>query len=507
MPRRKGTKPEADQEGGGKPWEVRALVDFLSYSKTKMTDEAKLLFLVLDGHARMETYCFPGNGYLEAETGKKERAIRVILNQLIDGGWIERFRKKGKKGTRLGFVLLRRVNPYVYPAATTPEEIARAMAALQAQANTEDCVPDAASSRQKNAAELPRPTGVVKQANNPSVAPPGGGSASVKQDGTAGRPAEADASLRPAIAGSSLRSAGGAAVPEKIKGEIAAGIIAKATTILAEGGNEDDVAEAIYNTSQVQAWVKQLWPAAREDNDDPIWGYKGLIEQTLATVSTRVRLGFIPIRQADQEIEVASLAPVVARAGRLFPGDPGIGARVGTLAKDYAADWIVCAIEAAERKAETGATVTWGYVVVALKNIAAEGGPPAKAVNPAEARRALRKLIDNISYCKQAIETAEYVMFHLRTAETHPDSQRGKLVLRENPAPITERIASQEKYIERCKANAIQARADLRAASPEEMDKIERTEQVLREMGIQSGWENKAAASAPATSPSSSPPS
>jgi hypothetical protein len=116
-----------------KGWEVRSSIDFLDAQVTPITDQGKILFLILESFARSEPFCFPGNARLMPMAGKKERAIRYSLGELEERGWIRRvYDGKSLKVDRTGIIFLRRSNPSM-PAADTPQKEAEARELLLAK--------------------------------------------------------------------------------------------------------------------------------------------------------------------------------------------------------------------------------------------------------------------------------------------------------------------------------------------------------------------------------------
>jgi hypothetical protein len=114
---------------GPRPWLITVTMDFVSAEATPLSEEAKQVFLALEGFARNKPYCWPGNSRLEQIAGKKGRALRVLYSELERGGWITRVRSTDGKKKRDGFILRRRANPSM-PAAGTAEAVAEAKAAI-----------------------------------------------------------------------------------------------------------------------------------------------------------------------------------------------------------------------------------------------------------------------------------------------------------------------------------------------------------------------------------------
>lgn len=110
-----------------KPYVMYMSEEFIS--NNPMSDQAFRLFLLLEGCAERRTYCAPTNESLMELTGKSLRAVRYTINELERDGWIKRVLVKGEKIRRAGFILLKRSGPTA-PAATTPQAIAAAEAAL-----------------------------------------------------------------------------------------------------------------------------------------------------------------------------------------------------------------------------------------------------------------------------------------------------------------------------------------------------------------------------------------
>lgn len=106
-------------------WIVRSRADFFDASVNPLSDQAKCLFLLLEGHARHRPFCYPRNTTLARMAGKSERAVRGVLSTLEEAGWILRMMVPGKKSDRQGIILLRRSDPSMR-AANTPELIEKA---------------------------------------------------------------------------------------------------------------------------------------------------------------------------------------------------------------------------------------------------------------------------------------------------------------------------------------------------------------------------------------------
>jgi hypothetical protein len=98
------TRPNAE-------WRVRVPMGFLDARRTPMSDQARVMLLILEGYARTDPDCFPGNGELAAMTGKKVRSVQLILDELEAGGWIARTYGDGSRPERKGIQLVRRVDP------------------------------------------------------------------------------------------------------------------------------------------------------------------------------------------------------------------------------------------------------------------------------------------------------------------------------------------------------------------------------------------------------------
>jgi hypothetical protein len=119
------------------PWFVRCSVDFLDARVTPLSDRARYVLEVLDGFARTDPFCFPSNEALAAMTGKTDRAIRDILEELDAAKWTERLFTEAGRPERVGIIMLRRVDPRM-PAADTPERRAEAVSALHARKGAPD---------------------------------------------------------------------------------------------------------------------------------------------------------------------------------------------------------------------------------------------------------------------------------------------------------------------------------------------------------------------------------
>jgi hypothetical protein len=124
------TEPDLPPEQSG--WFVRAFTDtFLNACVTKMSDRARFVLMILDASARTDPFCFPSNEWLQERTGKSERSLLEVLDEL-EGTWIHRVYTEAKRRERIGFIMLRRVDPAM-PAADSPEAIERAEASLRAK--------------------------------------------------------------------------------------------------------------------------------------------------------------------------------------------------------------------------------------------------------------------------------------------------------------------------------------------------------------------------------------
>jgi hypothetical protein len=134
-----------------------------------MSDRAFRVFMVLDGRARTDPFCFPGNEWIRARTGKSGTALVEIFAELEGAGWLRRVFTEAKKKERIGFILLRRVDPDL-PAADTPDRIAQAEASLRARVEGQF---DSGNplSRDPETAEIRQPRrrkSAIKDAGNPS---------------------------------------------------------------------------------------------------------------------------------------------------------------------------------------------------------------------------------------------------------------------------------------------------------------------------------------------------
>jgi hypothetical protein len=103
-------------------WLVEASRDFLDARACPLSDQAKVLLLILESFARENPFCFPGNKRLLEMANKCERAVQYGLEELERAGWILRVFVGGKKKKRTGFIMLRRSSPFA-ACATTPAQI------------------------------------------------------------------------------------------------------------------------------------------------------------------------------------------------------------------------------------------------------------------------------------------------------------------------------------------------------------------------------------------------
>lgn len=140
-------KPKPEGDGS---WVVRVSDSFTDHRATPLSDKAFRVLMVMERYARAKAFCSMGNGSLARRTGKKDRAIQGIVAELIRSGWICRVTAGGKKGLRIGFVMLRRVNP-AYPAADTPEKLQAAVGALLARTKNEQHAKTCVLSMQESA--------------------------------------------------------------------------------------------------------------------------------------------------------------------------------------------------------------------------------------------------------------------------------------------------------------------------------------------------------------------
>lgn len=117
-----------------KPWRVMVPREFFNSKDVPLSDRAKVVFLALDWYARKRAFCYPSNAELQAATGKSVRTLQEILDELDAAGVTVRVLGDGPKPARVGFLMLRRVDPDS-PAATTDEGIRQAEADLRAAAS------------------------------------------------------------------------------------------------------------------------------------------------------------------------------------------------------------------------------------------------------------------------------------------------------------------------------------------------------------------------------------
>ena len=113
-------------------------MSFFDCRKTGLTDRQMIMLQVLDGIAGNRSYCWAGNEYLATATGKGVRAVQLVLDELEGRGgpnpckppWITRIHTTNGRPSRLGIVMLKRVDPD-FPAASTDAAIAATEKALR----------------------------------------------------------------------------------------------------------------------------------------------------------------------------------------------------------------------------------------------------------------------------------------------------------------------------------------------------------------------------------------
>lgn len=111
-----------------KPWTVNAPLSFFAHD---LTDRERVVFQVIDCHARLDTYCFVGYQKIATITRKAVRSVHEIMAVLEEKGFIRILHAQGKNSSRVGIILLKRVNPGETPAADTLDAIKRAEAVLR----------------------------------------------------------------------------------------------------------------------------------------------------------------------------------------------------------------------------------------------------------------------------------------------------------------------------------------------------------------------------------------
>jgi len=211
-------------------WLVRCSPGFLSYQDTPLSDEAKVLFLILDSFARTEPYCFPGNARLTMMAGKKTRAVQLVLTQLEQAGWIRRVFFDGKKIDRMGVILLRRADPSM-PAAASDEEITAATSELRRSLDERIGAQNIAPSRAQYFA------GYWAQKNAPELS-----SAARKQQ-------RKEENAPDAARGASAHAASGRKKKHLNDGDLHNLVCGIVRRMISEGKDEDDIYGEVFDTS------------------------------------------------------------------------------------------------------------------------------------------------------------------------------------------------------------------------------------------------------------------
>ncbi len=126
----------------GACWVVRVPVNLFDGHTEFLSDRGFRMMFVLEGFAREKAWCRPSNERLAELLHRTARAIQQTLEELEHGGWITRVMETGPKPVRIGFLLLRRLDPD-RPAATLPgdrEFAERALRGAAAQHRSEASV-------------------------------------------------------------------------------------------------------------------------------------------------------------------------------------------------------------------------------------------------------------------------------------------------------------------------------------------------------------------------------
>ena len=127
---------DAQPRGG---WIVRSSTEgFLDARITNLSDRAFRVFMVLDGSARTDPFCYPGNEWVSTKTGKKDSTLLEIYTELEKGGWIRRVFTNDARKERVGFILLRRVDPNMPSVEDTRDAIEQATQSMLAAIASRD---------------------------------------------------------------------------------------------------------------------------------------------------------------------------------------------------------------------------------------------------------------------------------------------------------------------------------------------------------------------------------
>lgn len=85
--------PQAAPPKGKNPWALDVPMAFLDARTTSLSDQAKIMLMILCAYAREAPFCSPSNDELRARTGKSLRAVQEILEELGVRGYIRRVRE------------------------------------------------------------------------------------------------------------------------------------------------------------------------------------------------------------------------------------------------------------------------------------------------------------------------------------------------------------------------------------------------------------------------------